>query len=397
MRLLRASARGCLTSASRAIEDGADINARDYNGQTPLHLACSRNNHALIKCQLQHGAKDGLQESSAAVPTPQSMASRKSVDAVPKKAFHRDACHTRCSATSSHAQNALYSNFPRMIAEAMMQNRQVAAVSRSSVSILFLDIAGFSELRGSMDPIKVFGLLERLFGAFDALAAQYLVERVDIIDGCYIAATNFCIQQPADHALRLAHFALAAIRIAASTAVDLEKPRSGTVRLLAGMHCGTVCGNVVGTHGGRKYTLHGDAVNVASRMESHGAAGAVQCSPAAAALIEAQGGCGAGGLQLLQRGEEVDVKGVGRMRPFWLSSGESIPPRPGAEAGPGHQDLACCGPATTGECLVLGPTAPCPSSPGLAPLGCEEGSLAPPRLAGEDLDTSAEAWVFGPK
>ena len=62
-------------------------------------------------------------------------------------------------------------------------------------------------------------------------------------------------------------------------------------------------------------TLVGDAVNVASRMVSQGAAGAVQCSGAAATLIEVQGM--PGGLRL--HASWLEVKGQGRMETFWLS------------------------------------------------------------------------------
>ncbi len=129
-----------------------------------------------------------------------------------------------------------------------------------------------------MDPVTLCRMLERLFGKSDKLAAIHGIQRVDIIDGCYIAASNFSADQACDHAVRLARFALDAITAAADNLTDEQRPALGPIRLLAGMHCGTVCGSVVGTHGGRKYTLLGDAVNVASRMQSHGAAGAVQCS-----------------------------------------------------------------------------------------------------------------------
>ena len=52
-------------------------------------------------------------------------------------------------------------------------------------------------------------------------------------------------------------------------------------------------------------------------MQSHGAAGAVQCSAAAAALIEAQGG--ASGLRLTEREGGVEVKSLGRSRTCWVS------------------------------------------------------------------------------
>ncbi len=39
---------------------------------------------------------------------------------------------------------------------------------------------------------------------------------------------------------------------AGATALDEQRPELGSVRILAGIHCGVVCGSVVGAHGGRK-------------------------------------------------------------------------------------------------------------------------------------------------
>ena len=270
----------------------------------------------------------------------------------------------RCQSQSSTlAADALRHSFPAPVADAMIRGLHVAAISKPSVSILFLDVVGFSELRGRMAPLAVVSLLERLFGALDSLAAQHGVERIDTIDGCYIAAANFSAHQPADHAVRLARFALAALAAAASTPIDTARPQLGAAGLLAGMHCGAVCGRVVGAHGGRKHTLHGDAVNMASRMESHGAAGAVHCSPAAAALIEAQGGSGEG-LRLTRRGEDVEVKSVGRMRTYWLSAGAGCSGGPSA-AGDGVGNCSCA--SVRGEDVPAGPR---PGSTGLALRTC---------------------------
>ena len=224
------------------------------------------------------------------------------------------------SQTSPNAEIALAANFPAAVAAAMMRGETVKAVSKPAVSILFLHVDGYGKMRGEGLPTTVCSMLARLFGALDALAAAHGVERIDAVDGCYIAAANFSARQPADHAVRLGRFALAALAAAASISVDAERPELGAVRLLAGMHCGAVCGSVVGAHGGRKHTLHGDAVNVASRMQSHGAAGAVQCSAGAAALIEAQGGVSGGGLRLARREGDVEMKGLGRMAAFWLAT-----------------------------------------------------------------------------
>ena len=316
MRILRASL-SIIQSA-----DGDDFHSRDCNGQTPLHLACSGNNLELVDLLLKLGVRRDMPVSGGITANgfTESIVSCCAEESSEREEHFSTSC--RCLGNqSSNIEYALRSNFPSSIVETMMQNKQVSAVVKPAVSILFLDILGFAELRGSMNPVKIVRLLERLFHAFDALAAHHCVECVDTFDGCYIAAANYSIPQPTDHAARLASFALAAIRIAALTEIDAERPELGSARLLAGMHCGAVCGSVVGAHGGRKHTLHGAAVNIASRMQSHGAPGLVQCSAAAAALIETQGE--SRGLQLTRRGEEVDVKGVGRMRTFWLTAGAS--------------------------------------------------------------------------
>jgi adenylate cyclase len=54
----------------------------------------------------------------------------------------------------------------------------------------------------------------------------------------------------------------------------------------------------------------GDTVNVASRMESHGAAGAIQVSEATASIV-------ADRFVVEPRGE-IEIKGKGKMRTFGL-------------------------------------------------------------------------------
>ena len=330
MHLLAAVARGDLPSTIRLLSEGADASARDYNDSTPLHIAAVKN----LLCVANHLIKSGANVDSRDVfgRTPLDIAMQrknKSIAAALTGAGAQSQLPRRCSScleTSSErrrfkARDALVGHFPASVAEYMMQGKAVPRLLKQDVSIFFANVVDYSSLRGTMDPAGLFDLLERLFIKLDRLADDHGVQRVDVIDGCYIAAANFSTEQAGDHAVRLAHFALDAVAAAGATALDEQRPELGAVRLLAGMHCGEACGSVVGAHGGRKYTLHGDAVNVASRMESHGLAGSVQCSAASAARIEEQGGCGEGGLRLAPRDGGVEVKGRGHMAAFWLGRG----------------------------------------------------------------------------
>ena len=145
---------------------------------------------------------------------------------------------------------------PAAVANNLLQGLHTAS-QPSSVSILFADVVDYTALRGSMQPVKLSDLLTRLFAKLDLLADQHAVQRVDAIDGCYIAAANFSTRQPKDHALRLARFAVDAMAAASATPLDEGLPELGTVRLQAGLHCGAVCGCMMGAHGVRKHTPEG--------------------------------------------------------------------------------------------------------------------------------------------
>ena len=356
MRLFRAASRGSLGHVLLAIEAGANLKACDYNNHTALHIARSRNHVHLANALVKLGADCSLAES---------------LDPIRPRSCARSAAIARkapCRPPSEHseaianAEAALISNFPASAASAMMRGQHAPALTRPSVSVAFLEVAGYPALRGTADPPALCRVLARLFRALDALAARHGVERVDAFDGCYVAAANYSARQPADHAVRLARFAAATVAAAAAAGIpaDPRRPELGPLALLGGMHCGAVCGSVVGAHGGCKHTLHGDAVNVASRMQSHGAAGAVQCSAAAAALIEAQGGRAAG-LRVAAREGGVDVKGLGRMRTAWVSVTASSSHQgdvPVCFAGPGP----VCRDADNSD-MAAGSAAACPCGP----------------------------------
>eukprot|EP01119_Soliformovum_irregulare_P025617 TRINITY_DN9540_c0_g1_i1.p1 TRINITY_DN9540_c0_g1~~TRINITY_DN9540_c0_g1_i1.p1 ORF type:complete len:1017 (-),score=167.78 TRINITY_DN9540_c0_g1_i1:32-3082(-) len=177
--------------------------------------------------------------------------------------------------------------------------------SCSDVTILFSDIVGFTTISSSLPAEKVTNLLERLFKKFEELAARFQVETVDTIGDAFIAAAGF--NGEVDHCQRVATLGLLMIEAARVTPIDEDNLQSETISIRVGIHTGPVVGSLLGG----KFTLLGDTMNVASRMETTSLPNRVQTSQATYSRLKNSHLC------FRSRGV-IDIKGKGKMRTYFL-------------------------------------------------------------------------------
>lgn len=167
------------------------------------------------------------------------------------------------------------------------------AAGRREVSVLFADMQGFTSFSERHDPREVAEMLNALFAvAVPAVVKEHGGEVEQIIGDAIMATFNTRRHQP-DHAVRAARAALS-LRDAAA---DVARQHPEWPRLRIGVNTGEVIVGVVGTSGGRKYTIVGDAVNVAARLE--------QFAPAGGVVI---------GSATLRQVPGADVEPLGRLR-----------------------------------------------------------------------------------
>jgi adenylate cyclase len=202
------------------------------------------------------------------------------------------------------AENLLLNILPSSIAEKLKAETQPIADQFGAASILFADVVDFTPWSERLAPATVVGYLDHLFSRFDDLADRYGLEKIKTIGDCYMVAAGVPTPRP-DHARALALMAFDMLEVMHS---EDEVGQLG-LELRVGINSGPVVAGVIG----RKrflYDLWGDAVNTASRMESHGTAGRIQITRATYELLADEFECEPRG--------PIPVKGKGEIEAWYL-------------------------------------------------------------------------------
>lgn len=202
------------------------------------------------------------------------------------------------------AERLLLNILPEPIAEQLKQSQDAIAEHFDAVTILFADIVGFTPLSAKLGPIELVSLLNRVFSTFDHYAERLGLEKIKTIGDAYMVAAGLPLPRR-DHAEAIAEMALAMQQ----AVIELQNELNENVQIRIGINTGVVVAGVIGT---RKfiYDLWGDAVNVASRMESSGEPGSIQVTAATYELLKEK--------YILQHRGQVQVKGKGEMETYWL-------------------------------------------------------------------------------
>ncbi|MGB3484430.1 MAG: adenylate/guanylate cyclase domain-containing protein [Mycobacterium sp.] len=210
------------------------------------------------------------------------------------------------------SERLLSNMLPASIASRLKDpNRTTIADRYDDASILFADIAGFTERASDIPPCDLVGFLDRIYTAFDVLVDRHGLEKVKTTGDSYMVVSG--VPEPReDHAQALADLALDML----AAATGLTDPLGRAVPMRIGLAAGTVVAGVVGS---RRffYDVWGDAVNVASRMETTDQAGRIQVPEDVFHRLEND--------FILEERGDIMVKGKGVMRTWYLVGRRSEP------------------------------------------------------------------------
>ncbi|MEO0491074.1 MAG: adenylate/guanylate cyclase domain-containing protein, partial [Cyanobacteria bacterium J06659_2] len=203
------------------------------------------------------------------------------------------------------SEKLLLNILPQAVVDQLKQFQGSLAERFDDATILFADIVNFTPLAAQVTPLELVQLLNQIFSTFDRLAEEHGLEKIKTIGDAYMVVGGLPV--PNDNHIE----AVINMAIAMQAAIQTFTRADGQpLQLRIGINTGAVVAGVIGIKK-FSYDLWGDAVNVASRMESQGVPGKIQVTETTYQRLKHK--------YYFTPAGEVTIKGKGQMRTYHLA------------------------------------------------------------------------------
>jgi class 3 adenylate cyclase len=185
------------------------------------------------------------------------------------------------SATASVSidRTAPRSYTPKHLADKILGSRGALAGERKQVTVLFVDVSGFTSLSERLDPEDMHRMMTRAFELmleevhrYEGTVNQFLGDGIMALFGAPIAHE--------DHAVRALHAALGIRAAMGAYAEELQRHHGIAFEVRQGTNTGPVVVGSIGTDLRMDYTAVGDTTNVAARLVQSAERGRILLSEA---------------------------------------------------------------------------------------------------------------------
>ncbi|XP_052214041.1 uncharacterized protein LOC127832559 [Dreissena polymorpha] len=219
----------------------------------------------------------------------------------------------------------LYQMLPKQVADQLKQNKEVNTEEFMNATIMFSDIVGFTQISSRSSPLQIVEMLNTIYSCLDDRIEMYDVYKVETIGDAYLVVSGVPNPNGKRHASEIASLSLDIMEHV--NRMEIPHIPGTYVQLRIGCHSGSVVAGVVGTKMPH-YCVFGEAVNVASKMESLGKPCKIHLSETTANILTELGG-----FILRERENFVEktdhdlmLAFKGKVRTFWLVSKEGFAP-----------------------------------------------------------------------
>jgi len=175
----------------------------------------------------------------------------------------------------NRSENLLLNILPVETAKELKQYGKVKAKKFESVTVMFTDFKEFTHFAENLSPEKLVESVDFYYSKFDEIMAKYGLEKIKTVGDAYMCAGGLPFPTD-DHAIKIIKAAFEIITFV-NDVKKIKHASQTRFDIRVGINTGPVVAGVVGT---KKfaYDIWGDAVNIASRMESNSEAGKINIS-----------------------------------------------------------------------------------------------------------------------
>jgi class 3 adenylate cyclase/pimeloyl-ACP methyl ester carboxylesterase len=174
---------------------------------------------------------------------------------------------------------------PPHLVEKILTSRSAIQGERKQVTVLFVDVSGFTALSETLDPEEVHQLMERAFALmldevhqYEGTVNQFLGDGVMALFGAPIAHE--------DHPVRAVHAALGIQQALAAYHEALRAERDIDFQVRMGLNTGAVVVGTIGDNLRMDYTAVGDTTNLAARLQALAEPGQIWVGETTAKAVE---------------------------------------------------------------------------------------------------------------
>jgi len=207
------------------------------------------------------------------------------------------------------SEQLLLNILPYETAQELKMSGKAVARYYPDITVMFTDFKGFTHIAEKLSPEQLVQEIDEFFTAFDLIMEKNGIEKIKTIGDAYMAASGL----PAindTHALDMVNAAVDIIEyMEVQKQIRISEGRP-VFDIRIGIHTGPVVAGIVG-HKKFAYDIWGDAVNLASRMESSGEAGQINISQCTYDRISSNYSC-------IFRGE-IEAKNKGKVGMYFVN------------------------------------------------------------------------------
>jgi class 3 adenylate cyclase len=211
----------------------------------------------------------------------------------------------RIAREKKKSDGLLLNILPKQTADELKASGKTEAKYYETCSILFTDFENFTSASEQYTPQQLVSEIDMCYSAFDNILLKYNIEKIKTIGDSYMCVAGLP-ETNKNHARDILNAALEMRNFMSDLYIERKRKNERCFKIRIGINSGPLVAGVVGSSK-FAYDVWGDAVNIASRMESSSETGKVNISGSTYELVKDNFVCTYRGKIAVKNKGEIDM------------------------------------------------------------------------------------------